>query len=197
MQKTRYKPVLPHAIAVGIFLIVSIVFCKPAFEHKTLNQYDNDQWKAMSRNSFEYKEAHGHFPLWTEGMFSGMPAYQVAMDAPSISPQYWLYNSLLTLWLPNPASFFFLGCICFYFLAMALRVNPYVAIIGALAYAYTTYDPTALVVGHETKIQAIQTMPAFLAGLILIFEKRYWLGLATTALFTALFIAANPPQINY
>jgi hypothetical protein len=196
MQKTWYKPFLPHAIAVGIFLLVSFLFCQPAFQHKTLNQYDNDQWKAMARNSFVYKETHGQFPLWTQGMFSGMPAYQIAMDAPALSPQYLIYN-ILTLHLPAPANFFFLGCICFYILAMALRVNPYAAIIGALAYAYTTYNPTALVVGHETKIQAIQIMPAFLAGLVLIFEKRYPLGTATFALFTALFIAANHPQINY
>src|ERR1700753_3610012 len=155
MQKTWYKPFLPHAIAVGIFLLVSFLFCQPAFQHKTLNQYDNDQWKAMAHSSYVYRDAHGHFPLWTQSMFSGMPAYQIAMDAPALSPQYLVYT-ILTLHLPDPANFFFLGCICFYILAMALRVNPWVGIIGAIAYAYTTYNPTALVVGHETKIQAIQ-----------------------------------------
>src|SRR6201996_7051103 len=196
MKKVRFQPFLPHIIAVVVFLLAAFLYCKPAFEHKTLNQYDLDQWKAMSRNSYEYKDTHGRFPLWTQGMFSGMPAYQIAMDAPLLSPQYFIYN-VLTLWLPKPAGFFFLGCICFYFLALALRVNPYAGIICAIAYAYTTYNPTALVVGHETKIQAIQIMPAFLAGLLLIFEKRYWIGTATLALFTALFIAANHPQISY
>ena len=196
MEKTWYKPILPHAIAVGVFLLVSFLFCQPAFQHKALTQHDNDQWKAMSRDSHVYNDAHGHFPLWTQSMFSGMPAYQIAMDAPALSPQYLVYN-ILTLHLPDPANFFFLGCICFYILAMALRVNPWVGIIGALAYAYTTYNPTALAVGHETKIQAIQIMPAFLAGLVLIFEKRYLLGTATLALFTALLIAANHPQISY
>lgn len=196
MEKTWYKPILPHAIAVGVFLLVSFLFCQPAFQHKALTQHDNDQWKAMSHSSYVYKDAHGHFPLWTQSMFSGMPAYQIAMDAPALSPQYLVYT-ILTLHLPDPANFFFLGCICFYILAMALRVNPWTGIIGALAYAYTTYNPTALVVGHETKIQAIQIMPAFLAGLVLIFEKRYWPGTAILALFTALLIAANHPQISY
>ena len=196
MEKTWYKPILPHAIAVGVFLLVSFLFCQPAFQHKALTQHDNDQWKAMSHSSYVYKDAHGHFPLWTQSMFSGMPAYQIAMDAPALSPQYLVYT-ILTLHLPDPANFFFLGCICFYILAMALRVNPWAGIIGALAYAYTTYNPTALVVGHETKIQAIQIMPAFLAGLVLIFEKRYWPGTAILALFTALLIAANHPQISY
>jgi len=196
MEKTWYKPILPHAIAVGVFLLVSFLFCQPAFQHKALTQHDNDQWKAMSHSSYVYKDAHGHFPLWTQSMFSGMPAYQIAMDAPALSPQYLVYT-ILTLHLPDPANFFFLGCICFYILAMALRVNPWAGIIGALAYAYTTYNPMALVVGHETKIQAIQIMPAFLAGLVLIFEKRYWPGTAILALFTALLIAANHPQISY
>jgi len=196
MQKAWYSPILPHAIAVAVFLLVSFLFCQPAFQHKALTQHDNDQWKAMSRSSFIYKDAHGHFPLWTQTMFSGMPAYQIAIDAPALSPQYLVYT-ILDLHLPDPANFFFLGCICFYILAMALRVNPYVGIIGALAYAYTTYNPAALAVGHETKIQAIEVMPAFLAGLLLIFEKRYWLGTATLALFTALLIAANHPQISY
>ena len=196
MEKAWYRPILPHAIAVAVFLLVSFLFCQPAFQHKALTQHDNDQWKAMSRSSYVYKDAHGHFPLWTQSMFSGMPGYQIAMDAPTLSPQYLVYT-ILTFHLPDPANFFFLGCICFYILALALRVNPYVGIIGALAYAYTTYNPTALAVGHETKIQAIQIMPAFLAGLLLIFEKRYWLGTATLALFTALLIAANHPQISY
>lgn len=196
MQRAWYRPFIPHAVAVGVFLIIAVVFCKPAFEHKTLASADTAGWKAMAQNSFQYKETHGHFPLWTESLFSGMPAYQIAMDAPAFSPQYLIYN-ILTLGLPKPANFFFLGCICFYFLALALRINPYVGIITALAYAYSTYNPSILVVGHETKMQAIAIMPAFLASLLWLFEKKYWLGVAALSLFSALFIAANHPQIVY
>jgi Bacterial membrane protein YfhO len=196
MQKTTFKPLLPHAIAIVVFLLVAVVYCKDAFQHKTLSPQDTDGWKAMSHNSYQYKDANGHFPLWTENLFSGMPGYQVAMDAPSFSPQYIAFD-ILTLWLPKPASFFFLACICFYFLTLALRLNPYVGMVTALAYAYSTYNPSILVVGHETKMQAIAIMPAFLASLIWLFEKKYWLGTATLALFSALFIAANHPQIVY
>ena len=196
MQKNWYKPFLPHVIAVVVFLLVAVVYCKDAFQHKTLSPQDTNGWKAMSHNSYQYKEAQGHFPLWNENLFSGMPGYQVAMDAPSFSPQYLAYD-ILTLGLPKPASFFFLACICFYFLTLALRLNPYVGMITALAYAYSTYNPAILVVGHETKMQAIAIMPAFLASLLWLFEKKYWLGAATLALFSALFIAANHPQIEY
>ncbi|HLZ86178.1 MAG TPA: YfhO family protein [Puia sp.] len=196
MQKSWFRPLIPHAIAIGVFFLVAAIYCKPIFEHKTLAPNDTAGWKAMAQNSFQYKETHGQFPLWTESLFSGMPAYQIAMDSPSFSPQYLIYD-LLTLGLPKPANFFFLACICFYFLALALRLNPYVGIITALAYGYSTYNPAILVVGHETKMQAIAIMPAFLASLILLFEKKYWLGVATLALFTALYIAANHPQIVY
>lgn len=196
MQKNWYKPLLPHAIAIGVFLLVAVVYCKDAFQHKTLSPQDTNGWKAMSHSAYQYKETQGHFPLWNENLFSGMPGYQVAMDAPSFSPQYIAFD-ILTLWLPKPASFFFLACICFYFLTLALRLNPYVGMITALAYAYSTYNPSILVVGHETKMQAIAIMPAFLAALIWLFEKKYWLGTATLALFSALFIAANHPQIVY
>ena len=196
MQKNWYKPLLPHAIAIVVFLLVAVVYCKDAFQHKTLSPQDTNGWKAMSHNSYQYKEAQGHFPLWNENLFSGMPGYQVAMDAPSFSPQYIAFD-ILTLDLPKPASFFFLACICFYFLTLALRLNPYVGMITALAYAYSTYNPAILVVGHETKMQAIAIMPAFLASLLWLFEKKYWLGAATLALFSALFIAANHPQIEY
>ncbi len=196
MQKNRFKPLLPHAIAIGVFLLVAVVYCKDAFQHKTLSPQDTNGWKAMSHSSYQYKDAKGHFPLWNENLFSGMPDYQVAMDAPSFSPQYIAFD-ILTLWLPKPASFFFVACICFYFLTLALRLNPYVGMITALAYAYSTYNPSILVVGHETKMQTIAIMPAFLASLIWLFEKKYWLGTATLALFSALFIAANHPQIVY
>lgn len=196
MQKNWYKPLLPHAIALVVFLVVALVYCSPVFDHKTLAPNDTAGWKAMAKNSFDYKASHGHFPLWTEGLHSGMPAYQIAMDAPSFSPQYLIYN-ILTLGLPNPAALFFLASVCFYFFALALRLNPYVGIVTALAYAYSTYNPAILVVGHSTKMNAIAVLPAFFAGLLLIFEKRYLPGTATLALFTALFITANHPQVVY
>ncbi|MBS1606800.1 MAG: YfhO family protein [Bacteroidetes bacterium] len=196
MQKKWLPLLFPHLIAVVVFLLIAVVYCKPVFEHKVLQQADVTQYKAMARNSFAYKEKHGTFPLWTQGMFSGMPAYQLAIDVQSFAP-YGFFHDLLTLWLPKLPGFFFLACICFYFLSQVLRVNPYIGIIGALAFAYATYNPTALVAGHDTKMTALALLPAFIAGILLIFEKRYIAGLALTALFTDLFVAANHPQIVY
>ena len=196
MKNINWKAVLPHVIAVVIFAIVAIIYCKPAFEGKVLQQDDTTQWKAMAQSSFEFKEKHGHFPLWTNSMFCGMPAYQIALEADNpISVQY--ISNLFTLGLPNPAHFFFIACICFYFLALILRCNPYVAISTALAYAYCTYNPIIIVAGHETKMLAIGYLPALIGSIILVFNKKYIWGTALTAFFTAILIGANHLQITY
>jgi hypothetical protein len=103
----------------------------------------------------------------------------------------------MTLGLPKPVNFFFLACICFYFLCVILRVRTVFGILGALAFAYATYNPIITAVGHDTKMLSIAYMPALLASVILIYEKKYWMGAGFTALFTSVLIIQNHPQIDY
>src|SRR4051812_42387811 len=194
MKNFDWKKVLPHVFAIGIFLIVSVIYCKPALEGKVLQQTDVVHWRGMAQNSFEYKEAHGHFPLWNTHLFSGMPNYHVAMENKSFLIDF---NKIISLGLPKPISFFFVACVAFYILSMAFGANTAVAILGSFAYAYSTYDPIIISVGHETKMLSIAYMPALLAGLLLLYRKRYVMGLAVTSLFATIEIAANHPQINY
>ena len=139
MKNFDWKKLLPHVAAIIIFLIVALIYCKPALEGKVVNQSDVSQWKGMAQQSFEYKEKHGHFPLWTNSMFSGMPAYLIAMDPTHpVTPLYlsWIF----TLNLPKPFNFFFLACFSFYILLMTLRINPWIGIMGGLAYAYPAHQ---------------------------------------------------------
>ncbi|MEP7375346.1 MAG: YfhO family protein [Chitinophagaceae bacterium] len=194
MKNNLVKKILPHFIAVLIFLIVSVLFCKPVLEGNVLNQHDVKGWKGIAQNAFDYKEQHGHFPLWNSNVFSGMPNYQIALDGKSILPDL---NKIFSLGLPDPIHYFFIACICFYILCLSLGLKPVVGILGALAYAFSTYNPVILSAGHMTKMLAIAYMPLLLAGLILIYEKKYWLGLALTSLGTFMEIGANHPQINF
>ena len=196
MKKFDWKLLLPHIIAIAVFAIVAIVYCKPALEGKVLQQSDISQWKAMAQNSFTVKEKTGHFPLWTNSMFCGMPAYQIAMENDN-TLSIGIISQVLTLGLPKPMGFFFLACLCFYFLALILRCNPYVAMGTALSYAYCTYNPVIIVAGHETKMWAIAYMPALIGSILLLFDKKYILGTALTALFTSFLISANHLQITY
>ncbi|HUS02799.1 MAG TPA: YfhO family protein [Chitinophagaceae bacterium] len=193
-MKIDFKKLLPHLIAIGVFVIVAIVFCKPAFEGKTLQQHDIVSVNGMSKNALDYKEKFGTLPLWNTNLFSGMPNFQVLIEGPNFLPNF---GSILSLGLPKPANFFFLACLCFYLLCIALRTNPYIGIFGALAFAYSTYDPVIISAGHDTKMMAIAYAPALLAGLVWLYERKYWIGLAVTSLFATLEITANHPQINY
>jgi len=125
-----------------------------------------------------------------------MPAYQIFLDARTHILVGYLGN-VITLGLPKPISFFFLASICFYLLCIAFRCNPFVAIFGALAFAYSTYDPVIISAGHETKMMAIAFAPALLAGLVWLYEKKYWIGLAVTTFFATMEVTSNHPQINY
>ncbi|MBX2930490.1 MAG: YfhO family protein [Chitinophagaceae bacterium] len=196
MKYINWKKITPHAIAVAIFLVVALFYCKPALEGNVLQQHDITQWKGMAQNSFVYKETHGHFPLWTNGMFSGMPAYQIAMEAEN-PVSVGIIGNILSLGLPKPINFFFLASICFYLLTQILRLNPYVGIISALAYAYATYNPIIIAAGHDTKMMALAYLPAFIGAILLIFHRQYLAGAGLTALFTALFVGANHLQITY
>src|SRR5258706_3479768 len=109
MKKFDFKLILPHLIAVIIFLIVAIVYCKPALQGKVVEQHDIQGWRGMSQQSIEFKEKYGYYPLWTNSMFSGMPAYQIAFDSKT-HIQVGYVQPVLTLGLPIPISFFFLAC---------------------------------------------------------------------------------------
>jgi len=194
MKNQTLKNLLPHAIAIVIFLIVSVIFCKPVLEGNVLNQHDTIGWKGMAQNAFEYKEKNGHFPLWNPNLFSGMPNYQVAMEGKSILPNF---PKIFSFGLPKPINFFFLACLCFYILCLVLRARPVVAILGSLAFAFSTYNAVVINAGHDTQMLATAFMPLLLAGILCTYEKKYWLGLALTTYGTYQQIGVNHLQISY
>lgn len=197
MNATFLKKATPHIIAVVIFLVVAVVYCQPALQGKVLGSTDNQQWRGMAQQSFEFKEKHGIYPYWTNSMFSGMPGYQIAFETPNKISIGFLHNYIFTLGLPKPINFFFLACIMAYFLFMVLRVNPWLGIMGAIAYAYSTYDPIIISVGHDTKMICIGYAPGVIGALLLIFQKRYIIGTVLTSLLAAMILWQNHIQITY
>ena len=185
MNASSWKKALPHFIAIVVFLVVAVVYCKPVLEGKVLNQTDVIGHKAMAQQSFEFKEKYGYYPLWTESMFSGMPTYTIQLPSHSTIVNY--IGVLLAFGSPfNPISLFFVACVCFYILTQVLRVNPWIGTLAALAYGYASFDPIIIAVGHNTQMAAIGYAPAVVAGLLLLYEGRWLLGAAALAMFMAL-----------
>ena len=112
MSKSLWQKLQPHAIAVAVFFVISCIYCAPAFKGMVVMQPDAEGWKGMAQQSIEYKEKYGTYPLWTNAIFGGMPAVQIAMESKHNITIAWLHY-LFTMFLPEPAGLFFLACIGF------------------------------------------------------------------------------------
>ncbi len=194
MTNGLLKKSVPHIIAILLFLVISVIFCKPVLEGNVLNQHDTIGWRGAAENAFQYKEKNGHFPLWNPNLFSGMPNYQIAMHGKSILPDV---TKIFTLGLPKPINFFFLACVCFYILCLSLRLKPLVGMIAAIGYAFSTYNAVVINAGHDTQMLATAYMPLLIAGLVSTYKKNYWLGLALTSFAAYIQVASNHLQISY
>lgn len=194
-KKSWLSAVWPHVIAGLVLLLLAVIYCKPVLEGKKLGASDNLQWQAMAKEALDYKKAHGHTPLWTTSMFSGMPTYQIANENPyklgSVIP------AIITLGLPRPIDMFFLAAITFYLLSMVLGVRPWIGVIGAIAYAYASYSPIIISAGHDTKMIAMAWLPGVIAALLLILKRKYLAGTGLMALFLTYLIGANHLQVTY
>ncbi|MFM2360639.1 MAG: hypothetical protein RLY16_2632, partial [Bacteroidota bacterium] len=196
MKQFNFKNLVPHLVAIGIFLLVTVIFCKPALESGlVLQQSDVTAVESMKHQSDLYKEKHGVYPLWVTSMFCGMPAYNIIYDGPT-SPFTYI-NQAFQFGLPKPLNFFFLSCLSFYILSLCLRIRPYTAIVASLGFAFATYNPILVVAGHDTKLLALAYAPALLGGIVLLFNKKYFSGFVLTALFANLHLMQNHQQISY
>ncbi|MGB4845067.1 MAG: hypothetical protein WBP16_11420, partial [Ferruginibacter sp.] len=198
MKNINFKQILPHLAAIVIFLLLSVFLNKPAVQGKVVQQSDVVQWKAMAQQSFEFKEKHGHFPKWTNSMMGGMPAYQIALG-PQTPANIHLEHiqSILSLGFPKPVFYLFIAALCFYLLCIVIGINPWISIIGGIAYAYCSYNPVLIAGGHDTKLLSMAYAPAVLAGLQLIFKHKYWLGAATLLASGILLLSQHHQQIVY
>ena len=123
MNNSWLKKLIPHLVALAIFAVISIIYCRPALEGKVVNQSDMTHWKGSVQQSVEFNEAYGHYPLWTNGLFSGMPTFQIGYNSNNKIP--WFAHTIFTLGLPKPAQFFFLAVSFFTFCALYFELNRY------------------------------------------------------------------------
>lgn len=198
MKQINFKKALPHLVAVVIFLLLSVLLNKPALQGKVVQQSDVIQWKAMAQQSFEYKEKYGHFPKWTNSMMGGMPTYQIALGPKEPMNIHLHYvQDILTLGFPKPVFYLFIAALCFYLLSIVMGVNPWISILGGVAYAYASYNPVLIAGGHDTKMLSMAWAPAVLAGLQLVFKQKYWIGSAVLLTSGILLLGQLHQQIVY
>ncbi|MFM6946783.1 MAG: hypothetical protein ACKOWW_06565 [Flavobacteriales bacterium] len=195
-MKFSIKSLLPHLIAVLLFVILPSIYFSPLYQGYTLKQSDIRQFQGMSKEIFDYKLANdGKQTMWTNAMFGGMPSYQIS--ASQDSNLLTTLDQAIKLGLPRPVGILFISMLGFYILGLCLRINPWLAMIGALGYGFSTINILYLGAGHMSKVNAIAYMAPALGGLILAFRGKWLLGAAIFALFLGLNIGANHLQMTY
>jgi len=195
MEIKTFKKYLPHLISLVVFLVISTIYFQPIFDGKVIRQGDIINHIGMSKEIVDHRATYGEEPLWSNSMFGGMPAYQTSVK---------YKGNLITnvdlamqLWLPRPAGYLFVLFAGFFILLIVLKIDPWLALAGAIAYSFSSYFFIILEAGHNSKAHAIMYMAPVLAGVLLTLRKKYLAGGALTALFAALEISTNHLQITY
>lgn len=195
MMKSLLVKSLPHLVAVIIFASLSAWYFSPVLGDFELRQGDISQFLGMSKEIRDFRAIEGEEPLWTNGPFGGMPAYQVSVVHSSNLMSY--ADKAMKLFLPGPIGILFLCMIGFYILGLCMRINPWLCIVGGLAFGFATINILYLGAGHNSKVHAIAYMAPTLGAVLLAFRGKLLTGAILTAFFFSLQLTANHPQMTY
>ena len=188
------KKYLPHVFVLLGFIIISLAYFSPVLQGKAIYQNDIVQYIGMSKQQTDFKAETGAETYWTNAAFGGMPTYQLGARYPH---NYIKKLDLALRFLPRPADYLFLYLLSFYVFLIVLKVDYKLAVLGALAFGFSTYLIIILGVGHNSKAHAIAYMPLVLSGILLVFQKRYVLGFLLTTIAMGLELVANHFQMTY
>lgn len=194
-MKLSFSAVKPHLLAILVFAAISIVYFPSMIEGKKIAQSDVQGYKGMSKEIDDYRDQTGEEALWTNSMFSGMPAYLISVDG-SNNILVKLHSVLVNLSL-RPAIHVFLYLIGFYILLLCFGVAPMLSVTGAVAYAFSTYFFVILEPGHLTKAMALGYLPMIIGSVYFTFKKDILIGGILTSIFLGLQLVANHLQITY
>lgn len=174
MDKTLLKKIGIYAGIAVLFLVLAYGFVPEVLTGKVVNQSDITGYKSMSQEAVVWNSAHPDNPThWTDSMFGGMPTTSFMPSAEGDWTQS-LYNLLMTG--KRPATWLFISLLGAFLLMLSLGIDKILAIGGAVAVTYCSYNFQIIQVGHNTKMQAIAFLPWVLAAAIFTYRSalRPW-----------------------
>ena len=210
MNKTILKNIGIYAGILLLFIGLAYGFTPQVLDGKIVNQSDIASWKGMANEAMTHNQAHPEDPTaWTNSMFGGMPT-TATIDSFEGDWTDAIYDFLLTG--RRPASYLLIALIGGFLLMLSIGTSKLVAIAGAIAIAFCSYNMQIIQVGHNTKMQAIAYFPWVLAGVIFTYRAamrsrecsswKSWLpqtvlGATLFAFALSMQIKANHLQITY
>jgi len=194
MRNSYFEKLIPHFIAICLFIIIAFIYMKPVLEGKQLLGHDTESWIYSAKEILDYNATHDDTTLWTNSMFGGMPAYQISMLQPYNVLKY--VEDVLRLF-PVTIFILVLYLLGFYILMLNFKFNPWLAIIGSIAFTFASYNLIIIGAGHNTKAISIAYMAPLIGSIFVTFRHHKITGSLLTAFFLSLAIRANHIQILY
>ncbi len=195
-MKPVLKKVLPHIISILAFIVVSSAYFYPAWEGKSLRQDDIAHGRGLVSEKIRYRTYEDKETLWNNTVFSGMPEFLGAKykGATNLSK---IWSIPQKLGIPLEVSFLIWYMLGFYILLVALNVNPWLAMAGAISFGLTSYNVILIDAGHFMKVRTIALIAPVLGGVLLVFKRKYIIGFAVTSFFLAMQINMGHVQMSY
>ncbi|MBT4813814.1 MAG: YfhO family protein [Cryomorphaceae bacterium] len=194
INKVQIRKSLIHLYTAIGFAVVSLIFYSPLLEGKKLYQSDINQYEGMSREISDNRDNFSDEIYWIDNAFGGMPTFQLgakfAYDI--LAPIHMMFR-----FIPRPAHKLFLYLLTMYILLMVLKIPWRIAVLGSIAFAFSTYLLIILQVGHNTKALAISYIPLVIAGLLLLKQHKLLPGFLVSLVAISLQIRANHYQMTY
>ena len=191
------KQWLPEVLVVILFVGISFAYFFPAdIEGRILYRHDFSAVRGAGQEAHEYQERTGEVTRWTNALFGGMPTYQTAPSYRSMTTLNKVTDAY-HLWLPENVWYVFVYLLGFYILLRAFDFRWYLATLGAIIWAFSSYFFIIIAAGHIWKVMALAYLPPMIAGVVLAYRGKYLLGLVVTTIFAAFEIKANHVQMTY
>ena len=195
MKNMDWKKILKYALPILAFVVIAYGYAPQVLEGKIVNQSDISSWEGMANEIVSWNKANpGERTLWTNSMFSGMPATSISVIYEGDFTQ-WLYDLFFTG--ARPASYLLISLVGGFLLMLAFGCNVYLAFLGAIAISFCSYNMQIIQVGHNSKMVAIAFMPWVLAAVVYAYRKCAFWGALLFAFALSFQIKANHPQITY
>ncbi len=193
----KIKTFLPDALAVVLFIAIGFVyFFQPVTEGLSLTGHDHSGGIGAGVEMHEYQQRTGERTRWTNSLFCGMPTYQMAPSYDSTDTLVGLQR-VYQLGMSGVVMFVFVMLLGFYILLRAFDFKVWMAALGAVLWAFSSYFFIIIGAGHIWKVMALAYIPPTIAGMVWCYRGRYLWGGVCTAFFMALQIMSNHVQMSY
>ncbi len=194
-MNTFFKTNWKHFAAIGVMIIVTLIYFKLQFEGYGLKQHDIEQFNGASHEIEDFRQQTGEETMWTNSMFGGMPSVQISL---LYQGNYFkeIVNAYVKIF-PLPAGVVLLYMLGFYIFAICVRINPWVGLLGAIAFGFSSYDMIIIQAGHNTKALAVAFMAPVVGGFIMAYQRNLRWGLVLSAVFMIFELSMNHLQVTY